>query len=135
MHEPATPENLVVSERLAGLLGPTVMVLAATEAINIDVFEGNPAPVVYLNGTLLFIAGLAIVRRHHRWSWHWSVLVTLLGWGAMLAGAYRMAFPEAPQAEGGASTYAGLLVLFCIGAVLTVASLRAWWGRRTRSDR
>ncbi len=48
------------SKRMAGLVGPTMIAIGVTEAINMDVFATQFAPVVYLNGAILFVAGLAI---------------------------------------------------------------------------
>jgi hypothetical protein len=46
------------SRQIARIVGPTLIALGISEAL-------NPAPVVYLNGTLLFVAGLAIVQAHN----------------------------------------------------------------------
>lgn len=46
-------------------------------------------PVVYLSGTLLFVAGLAIVRVHNRCARDWTVLLTLTGWMAIGLGLVR----------------------------------------------
>ncbi len=43
-------------------------------------YDAQIPPVVYLSGTLMFVAGLAI----------WTVLVTLTGWVALLLGLLRM---------------------------------------------
>ena len=113
------------SQRLAGLLGPTLVVLAITEWMNLDVFikamGPSYGPHVYLNGTLLFVAGLAIVRAHNRWARGWPVLITLVGWFALIAGLGRMAAPMAAQAAGEspAFLYASLVALLAIGIVLT----------------
>ena len=72
------------SRQLAGLIGPVLIALAATEAMNIKVFSSQIAPVVYLNGAILFVAGLAIVRAHNVWTWRWPIIVTLTGWGGRL---------------------------------------------------
>lgn len=78
------------STRIAGLLGPTLIAISITEWMNLGVFTAaigpSFAPHVYLNGTLLFVAGLAIVRAHHLWTRGWPVLVTLVGWVVMLDG-------------------------------------------------
>lgn len=89
-----------------------------------NIYAVQTAPVVYLNGTLLFVAGLALVRAHNLWRRDWTVLLTLTGWVALLLGLYRMFFPVAPQASAGAATYAMLAVLFIVGAILTAA---AYW--------
>ena len=41
------------SKRIAGLVGPTIVVLAISEALNFHIFADQIAPVVYLNGTIL----------------------------------------------------------------------------------
>ena len=108
------------SKPIAGLLGPTLIALAITEAMNLRTLASTPAPVgvVYLNGTLLFVAGLAIVRAHNRWTGGWPVLVTLMGWSAILGGLTRM-FAPASAKSGATWVYALLSVLLVIGIVLT----------------
>jgi hypothetical protein len=113
------------SARIAGLLGPTLVALAFTEWLNIDVFlaAAGPSfgPHVYLNGTLLFVAGLAIVRAHNVWVRSWQILITLVGWLAALAGLGRMVWPVAGQAaaENPFVLYGSLVALFVIGGVLS----------------
>jgi uncharacterized membrane protein YhaH (DUF805 family) len=120
------------SSRIAGLLGPTLIAISITEWLNLGVFAAaigpSFAPHVYLNGTLLFVAGLAIVRAHNCWTRAWPVLVTLVGWMAMLGGLSRMAAPVAAQEVGQHPTvvYASLFGLLVIGAVLTFKA----YGRR-----
>jgi hypothetical protein len=108
------------SKQLAGLIGPTLVAIGATEAVNMDVFSNQIAPVVYLNGAILFVAGLAMIRTHNVWTWRWPVMLTLTGWLALLAGVWRMAAPNAPQATENVLTYAALAVIVAIGAILSV---------------
>jgi hypothetical protein len=82
------------SKRIAELLGPTLIAMAISEALNADIWIANIAPVIYLNGTLLFVGGLSIVRAHNLWIRGWSVIVTLVGWVAILLGLFRMFAPE-----------------------------------------
>jgi uncharacterized membrane protein YhaH (DUF805 family) len=108
------------ARRVAGLLGPTSIAIAISEAMNLRTLANTPAPVglVYLNGTLLFVAGLAIVRDHNRWKSGWPVLVTLMGWFAILGGLIRMFAPVSSQ-SGAAWVFVLLIVLLAIGIVLT----------------
>ena len=112
------------SVRIASLLGPTLVALVVTEWANIDIFLAATGPTfgphVYLNGTLLFIAGLVIVRAHNVWARSWPVLITLVGWFALLAGLGRMAAPVSAQAAGGKPIvlYGSLGVLLIIGVIL-----------------
>lgn len=55
------------SKQLAALIGPTLVANSIGEALNLDIWDTNLAPVTYLNGTLLFVAGLALIRAHNRW--------------------------------------------------------------------
>lgn len=108
------------TKQLAGLIGPTMVALAVTEAMNMDIFTGQIAPVVYLNGAILFVAGLAIIRAHNLWAWRWPVIMTLIGWIALIAGLWRMALPDAPQAPENLTTYVALAAIGAIGVVLSV---------------
>jgi hypothetical protein len=57
------------SRRIAGLLGPTPIVMIVSEfpLVQPRLYDAQIPPVVYLSGVLMFIAGLAIVRAHNRW--------------------------------------------------------------------
>ena len=106
------------SKKIAGLVGPTSIALTISEAMNFHIWAVNIAPVTYLNGTLLFVAGLSIICVHNHWR-GWPVLVTLMAWFCILGGLYRMFVPEAPQAPQNTATYVGLGILFAIGIFLT----------------
>ena len=112
------------SNTIARIAGPTLVVLAVTEAINIDVFARIPACVVYLNGTLLFVGGVAILQAHNRWTKDWTVILTLIGWALLLGGLYRMLAPAAPQLGKGFLTYA---VLASIGATGGWLCYKVYW--------
>ena len=109
------------SRHLAGLLGPTLIVLSASEAMNAHIWAGVSTTQVYLAGSLWFVAGLSIVRSHNRWSWGWPVIVTLVGWFALIGGSFRMFAPE--RAQQSAPSPPVLLsmqvVLLLIGVLLT----------------
>ena len=107
------------SKQLAGLIGPTMFALGVTEAINMDVFANQVATVVYLNGAILFLAGLAIVRAHNLWTWRWPVIITLTGWVALVGGLWRMAAPQAPQAPESVLAYTVSTAVAAIGAILS----------------
>jgi hypothetical protein len=107
---------------IARILGPALLAIGLTEELNLDAFAGNPAPVVYLDGTILFIAGLAIVQAHNVWSRAGSILVTVTGWACVLGGLFRMADPRAQQLSGGPVTSA------VFGLILVAGGLLAWQG-------
>jgi cytochrome bd-type quinol oxidase subunit 2 len=108
------------SKRMAGLIGPALVVLGASEAKNHRIWQTNSAPVVYLNGLLLFVGGLSIVRAHNLWTRSWPVMVTLVGWFAMVLGLFRMLAPEAQQAHQNAPvTITTASVISALGLFLT----------------
>ena len=112
---------MATSRSMAGLLGPTIVAIALSELINLRIMWANVTPsVIYLNGSLLFVGGLAIVRAHNRWTAGWPVLITLTGWFVLVAGLIRMFAPVLAQrgAENGA-LYPGLVVLLALGIFLT----------------
>ena len=115
------------SRGIAGLVGPTVIAIALSEWINLRILWANVTPsVIYLNGSLLFVAGLAIVRAHNRWTGGWPVLVTLTGWFVLVVGLIRMFAPVYSQkgAENNTAVYGLLIVLFAIGVFLTFKGYR-----------
>lgn len=113
---------MATSKSIAGLVGPTIVAIALSELINLRIMWANVTPsVIYLNGGLLFVGGLAIVRAHNRWTADWPVLVTLTGWFVLFAGLIRMFAPVQAQrgAENGAAVYPGLVGLLALGIFLT----------------
>jgi hypothetical protein len=60
-----------------------------------DLFSN--AGLIYLSGFITVIIGLLIVAYHNRWTKNWTVLITILGWLALLKGALLIAFPQFVQ--------------------------------------
>lgn len=109
------------SKQIAGLIGPSLIVITISETINIHIWAGNTAAGVYLNGAILFVTGLSIVRSHNLWVRAWPVMVTLTGWFAMLLGLFRMFAPEL-QLEAAKNTspvIAEIMVVLAVGIFLT----------------
>ncbi len=121
---------MITSRRIARIAGPTLIVLGLSEAINIDSFAGIAAPVVYLNGALLFIADLSIVQAHNRWVRNWPLILTLVGWILMFGGLYRMFAPTAPQLGKGVALYGVLATLVAVGLALVYHAYVAADARR-----
>ena len=107
------------SKKIAGLIGPTIIALALSEMLNFHIWTINIPPLTYLNGTLLFIAGISIIRAHNHWTFSWPLLVTLTGWVLILGGLFRMFAPEAKQASPSTPLYVGLTMFCFIGIFLT----------------
>src|SRR4249920_981988 len=91
---------MTTSKNIAALIGPTLIAIALAMLFNLGSFPAmieqvsrDPA-LIFLSGVLLFVAGLAIVRAHNVWTCGWPVLVTILGWLAIIGGLVRMLFPS-----------------------------------------
>jgi len=113
------------SKRIAGLVGPTIVAMIVSEfpLVQPHLYDKQIPPVVYLSGTLMFVAGLAIVRAHNHWARNWAVLVTLAGWFSLFLGLFRM-FAAGLYQRGSASTSTtvfmvleGILLVF--GLIMT----------------
>jgi len=107
------------------------MVTAEFPLIQPHLYDAQIPPVVYLSGTLLFVAGLAIVRAHNHWARDWTLLVTLSGWLSLILGLFRMFAAAAYQrasAKAGNATFIALEgVLLACGLIMT---FRAYWHDR-----
>ncbi len=108
------------TKNIAGLIGPTLMALSLSELLNFHIWTKVEATVVYLNGLLLFVGGLALIRSHNKWTIDWTILITLIGWLCLLLGLYRMFFPCSKQLERNTFTYVTLGTIFITGLFLTV---------------
>jgi hypothetical protein len=101
------------SKRIAGLVGPTLVAMLVSEfpLVQPHLYDSQIPPVVYLSGTLMFVAGLAIVRAHNRWERNWTVLVTLSGWFSLILGLVRM-FAASQYQQGSAQLDATAFMVF-----------------------
>jgi hypothetical protein len=110
------------SKRIAGLLGPTIVVMVASEfpLVQPHLYDAQIPPVVYLSGVLMFVAGLAIVRAHNLWRRDWTVLVTLSGWFFLVLGLFRMFAAGLYQRS---STRAGSMFFMIAEGILLVVGL------------
>ena len=122
---------MTTAKSIAGLIGPTLAAIALGVLLNLASFPAlaeqvsrEPA-LIFLSGVLLFVAGLAIVRVHNVWSGGWPVLVTILGWLALISGLIRILLPTklAEMAAGfGQNTgliTASAIVLLVVGGFLS----------------
>jgi len=113
------------SKRIAGLLGPTIVAMTASEfpLVQPHLYDDQIPPVVYLSGVLMFVGGLAIVRAHNKWMRDWTVLVTVSGWFFLVLGLFRM-FAAGLYRRGSANTSAAVFMvlegmLLVIGLIMT----------------
>ena len=110
------------SRRIGSVLGPTLIAVTISEAINFGIWSENNPPLTYLNGMILFAAGFAIVRFHSRWRPFWTLSITVAGWLMLAGGSFRLFFPTAPQAEPSLASYGFVAFLAALGLIMTVKS-------------
>jgi hypothetical protein len=110
---------MINSRQLAQLVGPTLSIMTLAEMINLSIWESTIPSVVFLNGTLFFVAGISIVRVHNFWINTWTILLTLIGWLTLSLGLLRMFFPSVNRIGESISTYSLLAVLFLVGLFLS----------------
>lgn len=123
---------MITSQQLSQIIGPTLSVMTLAEIINLSIWENKVPSVTFLNGVLLFVGGIAIIRVHNFWIRGWIILVTLTGWLTLLLGLFRMFFPTAKQGGEGLSAYVLLTVLFLVGLFLT---FKGYYPQKNNSDK
>ncbi len=120
--------NIDNSRKIAAIVGPvlTVMVTAELRFWNPTLYIEQITPLVYLSGILIFTAGLAIVRSHYVWVFQWPVLLTFVGWAAILMGLTRIFFPQSYKAQFRNDNLVLVveMILILIGIILTVQAYR-----------
>jgi hypothetical protein len=117
---------------LAQLIGPLLLVMGVGMAANADSYRTMAQEflasraLIYIAGLLAFVPGLAIVLVHNVWVFDWRVIITLLGWLAVIGGIFRLVAPAQVQAMGSAMLArrgwltGGGIAVAALGAVLTV---------------
>ena len=112
------------SKSIAKIVGPTltVMVLSEMRIWNPTLYDTQIVPVIYLNGILLFVAGLAIVKNHNIWTFGWQTILTIVGYAGIILGLFRMFFPQVQQEkfENNNSILVVEIILILVGIFLTV---------------
>ena len=90
---------------LAKLIGPFALALGLALLIQGEAFRALASqflaspPLIFLSGLITLPAGLAIVLTHNVWTADWRVLITIVGWLAIITGLIRMFVPERAAAK------------------------------------
>jgi hypothetical protein len=121
------------SKNIAALVGPTAVAMGVSEMLNSHIWAAVTPPITFQAGTMLFVAGLAIVRAHNSWRPDWTVVVTLVGWLALGLGALRIFFPELSQrtVENSSIPLISQLLVLAVGLFL---SFKAYVPERGRAQ-
>ena len=49
---------------------------------------------IFQGGVIAIVLGMLIVTNHNYWGMEWQVLITLIGWGALVKGSLLLIVPE-----------------------------------------
>ena len=89
-----------ISIFLARLIGPVMALVGVSLLVNEAAFRKmaqealrSPA-LIFFTGMILMPVGLAVVLSHNVWALDWRVIITLLGWVAVISGALRVFAPN-----------------------------------------
>lgn len=91
---------------LAKLIGPLLLAISAAVLVNQDNMREMARDflehrgLIFLAGILTLLGGIAIVLVHNVWVLGWPVIITILGWLSVVAGAFRIIFPDSVKSMG-----------------------------------
>ena len=99
----------IIMERshfLAKLIGPVFIAGGLGMLFNSTVYRTmfervlHDHAFIYLSGVLALPVGLAIIAVHNDWKWHWPLIITVIGWLALIGGTVRMIAPQVIETVG-----------------------------------
>jgi len=121
---------------LAKLIGPVCLVIGLALLINGAAFRtlakeflDNPA-LMFLSGVITLPAGLAIVLTHNVWAGDWRILITILGWLAVIGGLIRILAPQRATAVGRTMLANPSTLHISTGIYLLIGALLCFFGYR-----
>jgi hypothetical protein len=88
------------SKLIARLLGAILFVSGVGILLNGDGYRATADEflrglgLIYMSGVMALLGGVAIVNLHNVWTRDWRLLVTLIGWFAVIDGILRVAVPQ-----------------------------------------
>jgi hypothetical protein len=125
---------------IARLMGPVLLFMGIGAVIGLlskfpEGYIGvlrdmNNQSATIILGMFALLAGLAIVNLHNLWVSDWRVIITILGWLAIVRGALSLLFPNKMYGVGEAilanrsGTLIGAVIVILLGGILS------WMGYR-----
>jgi hypothetical protein len=133
---PAKGQDMTTSIFLAELIGPVCLVIGLSLFINgaglralLFEFIDSPA-LIFLSGIITMTAGLAVVLTHNIWAADWRVLITIIGWLAVVGGAIRIAVPQQTIELGRTMLTNEYTVPIVMGIYVVIGALLTYFGYR-----
>jgi len=121
---------------LAKPIGPVCLALGLALLINGAAFRSlagdfldNPA-LMFLSGVITLPAGLAIVLTHNVWAGDWRILITILGWLAVIGGLFRLLAPQRTVTVGRTMLANPSTLHISTGVYLLIGALLCFFGYR-----
>jgi uncharacterized protein YjeT (DUF2065 family) len=122
---------------LARLIGPVMALMGISVIVNELAFRKlaqellrSPA-LIFLSGIILMPAGLAVVLNHNVWVLDWRIIVTLLGWIAVISGAFRVFAPDRATKIGKKFLNRKDYIIAAAGFWLVVGAVLCYFGFRS----
>ena len=130
------------STLIARLMGPVLLIMGIGTALGLFGVGMEPGdyaglmkemtslPFTILFGVLALLAGLAIVNAHNLWVSDWRVIITVVGWLAIIRGVLSLLFPAKMHTIGETITAntSGPVITALI--FLVVGAILSWMGYR-----
>jgi uncharacterized protein YacL len=138
------------SKYIARLMGPLLLVLglgmafglAATPHVYLAMmkeFTATPG-FVFMAGMLALVAGLAIVNAHNLWVADWRVIITVLGWVAVIRGIVSLLFPlrlrsvAEHMVASPTGPVIGAVIIVVLGAILAWMGYEDLWRQESEPE-
>ncbi len=119
---------------LARLIGPFALALGLALVFQgtgfrafASEFMASPA-LIFLSGVITLPAGLAIVLTHNVWTPDWRVVITIVGWLAVVTGAIRMIVPQQAAAKARGVIAQPLIPKIGAAIWLAIGALLSFYG-------
>jgi hypothetical protein len=128
------------STLISRLMGPILLFMGIGAAIGLlgefpESYVGmlrelNNQSATIILGIFAFLAGLAIVNTHNLWVSDWRVIITILGWLAIVRGALSLLFPNKMYGIGEAILASRSASMIGVVIILVLGGILSWMGYR-----
>ena len=125
---------------IARLMGPVLLFMGIGAVIGLlgkfpEAYVGvlremNNQSATVILGMFALLAGLAIVNAHNLWVSNWRVIITLLGWLAIVRGALSLLFPNKMYGIGETILASRSATMIAAVIVLVLGGILSWMGYR-----
>ncbi|MFC1576816.1 hypothetical protein ACFL42_01695 [Candidatus Omnitrophota bacterium] len=119
---------------IARIFGLCYLIIGACFIMNRKAFQQvmedfcKNAAMVFYGGLLALVIGVVIVLKHNIWAANWTVIITIIGWVALIKGIWMIGFPgSVPKFMRAYRENKNLIVIHAVFAIVFGAVL-AYFG-------